>query len=68
MQAGRTCHFVGFVMRWLIYQSLFITYDAYIGVLGMWNICLFTSSVIGYLPFYLHGYGILLAILHRLGY
>ena len=33
--------------------------DACIGVLGIQDICLFTSRDIGYNPFYFQGYGIL---------
>ena len=35
------------------------TNEACIGVLGIQDICNFTSRDIGYLPFYLQGYGIL---------
>ena len=33
--------------------------EACIGVLGIQDICHFTSRDIGYYPFYFHGYGIL---------
>ena len=40
-----------------------ITSEACIGVLGIQDICHFTSRDIGYYPFYFQGYGILGSIL-----
>ena len=37
-------------------------YEACIGVVGIQDICHFTSRDIGYFPFYLQGYGILCSI------
>ena len=39
--------------------ALLFTDEACIGVLGIQDICHFTSRVIGYYPFYFQGYGIL---------
>ena len=39
-----------------------ICFEASIGVLGIQNMCHFTSSNIGYFPFYFQGYGILCSI------
>ena len=38
------------------------TYETCIGVLGIQDICHFTSRDIGYFPFYFRGYGILCSI------
>ena len=38
------------------------TYEACMGVLGLQDICHFTSRDIGYYPFYFQGYGILCSI------
>ena len=40
--------------------------EAFIGVLGIQDICHFTSRDIGYYPFYFQGYGILGSILSLL--
>ena len=42
--------------------SLTDTAEACIGVLGIQDICHFTSRDIGYYPFYFHGYRILCLI------
>ena len=39
-----------------------VTSEACIGVLGIQDICHFTSRDIGYYPFYFQGYGILCSI------
>ena len=46
-----------FVKR--IYHRRFSDIEACIGVLGIQDICHFTSRDIGYYPFYFQGYGIL---------
>ena len=45
-----------------IFWNEYAIYEACIGVLGIQDICHFTSRDIGYFPFYFYGYGILCSI------
>ena len=47
------------VDRSMAWCSTRANYEACIGVLGIQDICHFTSRDIGYYPFYFQGYGIL---------
>ena len=51
---------MGCIMRVCILRArVCVTYEACIGVLGIQDICHFTSRDTGYNPFYFQGYGIL---------
>ena len=47
------------VVYFILYVSRTDSNEAFIGVLGIQDICHFTSRDIGYYPFYFQGYGIL---------
>ena len=55
VECMKKCDIMIDVMYW-------ISNEACIGVLGIQDICHFTSRDIGYFPFYFQGYGILCSI------
>ena len=50
------------IMKYFIIFVVCCSCEACIGVLGIQDICHFTSRDIGYFPFYFQGYGILCLI------